>query len=83
MLPLTQRQKHLLIVAPGVVRGIDHEKPELPGVRAAMQVHHGHGVRVVPSRARWRGHELIPPSPVGRYGGSAFFLRPIHFRGDQ
>ena len=83
MLPFTQRQKDLLIVEPRVIRGIDHEKTELAGVGAAMQIHHGRGVRVVPSRTRRLGHELIAPAAMRRDRGRAFFLRPIHFRGNE
>ena len=72
-----------LVIASGVVRSIDHEKTELPRVRTAMKIHHRRGVRVIPSRPRRLGHELIPPPPVRRDRGSAFFLRPIDLRRDQ
>ena len=48
-----------------------------------MQIHHGRGVRVVPSRTRRLGHELIAPPAVGRDRRGAFFLRPIYFRRNE
>ena len=82
-LPFTQRQKDFLIVEPRVIRGIDHEKTELAGVGAAMQIQHGLGMRVVPSRTRRLGHELITPAAMRRHRGCTFFLRPVHLRGNQ
>jgi hypothetical protein len=64
----TQRQKDFLVVESRVIRGIDHEKTELAGVGAPMQIHHGCRVRVVltestfPVTVRFRGvyHDFAP-----------------------
>ena len=80
-LPFTQRQKDFLVVTSGVVGRIDHEKPELAGVGAAMQIHHGRSVRVVPPRTRRLSDESIAPAAMRRYRGRAFFLGSIHVRG--
>ena len=82
-LPFTQREKDLLVVAPRVMRGVDHEKTKLAGVGAAMQIQHGLGVRVVPARTCRFGDELIAPAPMRRYRRCTFFLSSINVRGNE
>ena len=50
-LPVAQGEEQLLVVVAGVGCGLDVDEAELAGVRALVQVVHGHGVGVVPARA--------------------------------
>ena len=79
----TQRQKDFLVVAPRIMRGIDHEKTELAGVGAPMQIHHGRRVGVVPTRTCRFGRESIAPAAMRVDRRRAFFFHPVHVRGNE
>ena len=79
-LPFAEREEDFLVVISGIVRGLDHEKAELAGVGAAVQVRPGHRVRVIPARPGRARRELIADAAVRRHHGSVFFLHAIDFR---
>src|ERR1700722_2729650 len=56
--PIVQREEKLLIVASGLIAGLDHQEAMLSAILPARQITHRHRVRVVPAkagRARYKG----------------------------
>ena len=79
-LPVMQNDGELGVVTRRVVARLDDCHAKLPGVRADVRILTGHGVGVIPARARGIRGERVAPGVVGLDMGRAFFVRAIHLR---
>ena len=77
-LPVAQRKKELLVVVAGIVAAVDVDKAELAGIRALVQVVHGHGVGVIPAATRRAGSELNMAAAVRRHERRTLLLGAVH-----
>ncbi len=76
-LPLVGGEKNFLIGLAGVGFGLDVDEAELPGVGSAIQIRHGHRVRMDEARAGWLGREAVTQMSVGGNGEAFLFGRAI------
>ena len=77
MFPVAQCQENFLVVAPRIVTRINEDEAILPGVGAAMQIAHGHGVRVVPAGAGGARRKAVAAAGPGRDDRCAFLFGPV------
>jgi hypothetical protein len=77
------RQKHLLVVAAGIVPGLDVDEGELPGVGAAIEVGHGHDMRMYKTCAGGLGRHPISDMALRGELDALFFGRSIKGRRDD
>ena len=75
--PVAQREKNLPVILAGVFPPVHIDEAKLSGIGPSMQVGLGHGVRVVPARARRTRRKLIAAPAARRHRGGALLLHSI------
>ena len=76
---MMRRDKNFLIIFSGLVLRLDIKKSELTSEPAAVEMLHGHGMRVVPARPRGLGSERILAVAMRGNEWSSFFLGTVNF----
>src|ERR1700722_9918876 len=80
---LVRGQKHFLIIATGLVIGLDVNDSELSRVQPAKQVASGHHMGMYPTNPGRPGSELVADLPTGRHHNAFFFAGSVDFRRDE
>lgn len=75
---LVRCQKDLLIVGAGIVLGLDIGECKLAGERSAVEVRHGHVMRVHITAAGWERRQAVAQMAVPQPDAAAFLFGAIH-----
>ena len=78
-IPMVSSQKNLTVIATGIARGLDDQEAELARIGAFVEVRHGHGVAVIPARARGLRREAVEERLALRNNGRSLLGRAILF----
>lgn len=79
--PMVSSQQNLTVIPARITCRLDNQEAELTCIGALVEVPHGHGVAVIPARARGLRREAIDQRLPLRNDGRSFLGRTVLFGG--